>query len=364
LADEAKDAITPAEAWRAFVTGLGEAGERLARRTEHLSRDEQADGYRALLRALHNQLARFEVDRERPELVPFNGWRQKFFMDNPDFLYWVADIRPDRRYRVHGTRGDAVFVSLTAYAAAGIVDASATSRLDSDSLAFDEAGRFSVTLSAERPASGDWLRLPERASAVWVRQFYEDVRRDALGACAIEALDGGPAPPFIESDRFARHLARLGPTLAGIAGALGAAERDERPRANQVRHWSEMQGGAAFTEPGIHYLRGAWELGPHEALVLEGEAVGCRYWNVLLYSRFLNSLDHRHRTVSLTGSRIPLHDGRYRLVLAARDPGVPGWLDTEGRPFGLFVMRWLHAEKPPPLPELRVVPWNEVARGT
>ncbi len=352
-----------AGAWRAFVAGLGEAGERLARRTELLSPAERADGFRALLRALHNQLGRFEVDRERPELVPFNGGRQKFFMDNPDFLYWVADIRPDRRYRVHGTRGDAAFVSLTAYATSGITDSSAAARLDSDSLTFDGAGRFSVTLSAELPATGDWLQLPENASSVWVRQFYEDVRRDSLGTCAIEALDGGPPPAFIEPERFARHLAKLGPTMSRIAAVLGAAEQDERPRANQVRRWSEMQGGAAFTEPGIQYLRGAWELGPEQALVLEGDAVPCRYWNVLLYSRFLNSLDHRHRTVSLTGSRIPLRHGRYRLVLAARDPGVTGWLDTEGRPFGLFVLRWLQPERTPPLPELRVARWDEVAHA-
>ena len=105
MADEESGGMAAAEAWRAFVAGLAEAGERLGRSTANLSRDEQADGFRALLRALHNQLARFEVDRERPELVPFNGWRQKLFMDNPDFQYWVADVRPDRRYRVHGRRG-------------------------------------------------------------------------------------------------------------------------------------------------------------------------------------------------------------------------------------------------------------------
>ena len=362
MADDEERAPAPADAWRAFVAGLGDAGERLARRTEALSREDQADGFRALLRALHNQLGRFEVDRERPELVPFNGWRQKLFMDNPDFLYWVADVRPDRRYRVHGARGGAAFMSLTAYAASGVVDAAAAARLDSDSLHFDAAGRFSVTLSAVRPASGDWLQLPEGASAVWVRQFYDDVAHDSLGSCAIEALAGGPPPPFIDAERFARQLARLGPTLARVSAALGAVEQEERPRANQVRHWSEMQGGAAFTEPAIHYLRGAWELEPDEALVLEGAAVPCRYWNVLLYSRFLNSLDYRHRTVSLTGARIPLRDGRYRLVLAARDPGVPGWLDTEGRRFGLFVLRWLRPEKTPELPELRVVRGAELAR--
>jgi len=360
VSDDSNDGQSAAAAWREFVAGLGEAGERLARQTEPLSADEQADGFRALLRALHNQLARFEVDRERPELVPFNGWRQKLFMDNPDFLYWVADIRADRRYRVTGTRGDAAFVSLTAYAASGLVSAEAMARLDADSLSFDEAGRFSVTLSAERPVYGDWLRLPEAASAVWVRQFYEDIHRDVLGTCAIEPLDAGPPPPFSEPDRFARRLARLGPTLSRVAAAWAAGEAEGRVRPNQVWHWSEMQGGAAFTEPGIHYLRGAWRLEPGEALVLDGEAVACRYWNVLLYSRFLNSLDHRHRQVSLTGSRVPLHGGRYRLVLAASDPGVASWLDTEGRPFGLFVLRWLHPVRPPTLPEARVLPLAEV----
>jgi hypothetical protein len=357
-----EDRVALLEAWRAFVSGLGEAGERFARQAEGLSEEEQADGFRALLRALHNQLARFEIDCARPELVPFNGWRQKFFMDNPDFLYWVADVRADRRYRVTGTRGDAAFVSLTAYAASGLVAAEATARLDSDSLRFDPDGRFAVTVGGERPASGDWLPLPEGASALWVRQFYEDVRHDALGGCAIEALDGGPPPPFIDPARFARRLARLGPTMSRVAAAFAATERDEGARPNAVRRWSEMQGGAAFTEPGIHYLRGAWQLGPDEALVLEGEAVPCRYWNALLYSRFLNSLDHRHRQVSLTGSRVALRDGRYRLILAARDPGLPGWLDTEGRPFGLFVLRWLQPARPPPLPEVRVVPVAEIGR--
>jgi hypothetical protein len=50
------------------------------------------------------------------------------------------------------------------------------------------------------------------------------------------------------------------------------------------------------------------------------------------------------------------------LVLAGRDPGTPGWLDTEARPFGLFVLRWLQPEKTPALPELRVVPIAEAAR--
>ena len=94
-------------AWTALVDGLRDAGDRLARDTAPLDAVEQADAFRALLRAMGNLLGRLEVDRERPELVAFNGWRQKFLMDNPDLRYWVADVRPDRRYRITGNRGDA-----------------------------------------------------------------------------------------------------------------------------------------------------------------------------------------------------------------------------------------------------------------
>jgi hypothetical protein len=57
-------------------------------------------------------------------------------------------------------------------------------------------------------------------------------------------------------------------------------------------------------------------------------------------------------------------DGRYRLVLAAEDPddGRSDWLDTEGRPFGIVVLRFLQAEHVPTLPTTRVVGLDELRR--
>lgn len=357
-------ADSPDAAWTEFVDGLRRAGERLATDTAPLDSMERADAYRALLRGLNNQLGRFEVDRERPEMVPFNEWRQKMFMDNPDFKYWVADIRDDRSYRITGAVGDAVYLSITVYTSAGTLDAAASSRLDSDDLA-DTAGdgTFSVTLSPERPADGGaWLALPQGASSVWVRQFHRDALRDELGWCRIEPLDPPPAAPPIDSDRFSGHLGRLGRTMASFPSVFDHAARDDLEHPNEIRHWAEMTGGAAFTEPNIHYLRGAWQLAPDEALVVEGAPPPCRYWNVLLYSRFLNSLDARARTVSYTNATAHLHDGRFRFVLAAQEPGDRSdWLDTESRPFGIFVFRFLQATIEPELPTVRVVPISELA---
>ncbi|HEU5028274.1 MAG TPA: hypothetical protein VFV01_25400 [Spirillospora sp.] len=349
--------MTPeGRAWADMVDALAAAGRRLHDATSGLDAGERADGYRALLRGLHHQLARFEVDRERPELVPFNGWRQKFFMDNPDTRYWVADVRGDRQYRITGRTGDAVYTSVTAYSGgSGAVTAAA--RIDSDHLDLGPSGEFSLLVGGTRPRAGAWLPLPEGNGQLWVRQFHDDVAADRHGRCVIEPVTAPEPPPPIEAGRFAHQLRRLAKTVEMMPVVFAAVEDQVEP--NTVQHWTEMTGGAAYTEPGIHYLRGAWRLEPGEALVIEGETVPCRHWNALLYSRYLNSLDHRHRPVSLTGAGATIRDGRYRIVLAAEDPRAAigsdaDWLDTEGRPTSLVVLRWLHAESPPSLPRTRV----------
>ena len=341
------------DAWNGFVDSLRTAGDRLAAETADLTDMERADGFRALLRALNNQLGRFEIDRDRAELVAFNGWRQKFLMDNPDFRYWVADVRPGRRYRIAGNLSGATYMSITAYA----VDPSgarATARIDSDAMVFGASGEFTVTLGS---SGKNALELPDDVNMVWVRQFHDDVDTDRLGHCSIETLDPVATPAPINPARFSTDLKRLGAMTAAMPMIFATASADDRAAPNELRHWSEMAGGAVFTEPNIHYVRGGWQLEPDEAIIIEGDVVDCRYWNILAHSRFLNSLDYRHRRVSYTGRTAEIVDGRYRFVLAASDPG-PGagdWIDTEGRPFGIVVMRFLQPVRPPELPTVQRV---------
>lgn len=349
-------------AWHGLVEALRVAGEQVVADTADLSRTEQADGLRALLRSVANHLGRLEVDRDRPELVPFNEWRQKFLMDNPDFRYWVADIHAHGHYRIRGNRGDAAYVSITVYAGAGGTEARATARIDSDCLTFDETGGYQLTLGGERPATGDWLSLPDGATVVWVRHFHDDVHHDTIGWCAIEPTGDPPIPPPIDPNRFSRQLTKLATATTYLPKIWSSAVMADLAEPNRIRHWEEMSGGAVYTEPGIHYLRGGWRLTPHEALLIEGELVPCRYWNVLAYSRFLNSLDHRHRRVSYTGATATVVGNRYRFVLAAEDPAVPDadWIDTEGRPEGIVVMRFLQPGLPPQLPTVTRVPLRDL----
>lgn len=342
-------------AWQGLVNSLAEAGNRMEAASAALSPEERADGFRALSRALANQLGRLEVDDAKPELAPFNLWRQKFYMDNPDCLYWVGEISRGGRYRIDGVAQNAAFTSVNVYAGQGL-EAQTVARVTSDDLVLDADGRFTLTLGGDAAdAQGQWVAIPDGANMIWVRQFYDDPAA-MDGDCTITRLDAVAPPPMIEAGRFIRRLANTGTTLdrASKVIARGASHDAEPP--NSIRDWSEMQGGAVYTEPGIHYQRGAWSLQPGEALVIEGQAVEARHRSVLLYSRFLNSLDYRNRQVSLAGPRFRTdEDGRFRIVISGEDPGTANWLDTEGRPYGLFAIRWLQPVETPTLPTVRVV---------
>ncbi|MBI3692800.1 MAG: hypothetical protein HY239_19615, partial [Mycolicibacterium aromaticivorans] len=50
----------------------------------------------------------------------------------------------------------------------------------------------------------------------------------------------------------------------------------------------------------------------------------------------------------------PDDDGVVRYVVAARDPGVPNWLDTTGLPKGFLSFRWTYTQDPEQLPEVSV----------
>ncbi|MGV8996461.1 MAG: hypothetical protein ACOH12_05895 [Parvibaculaceae bacterium] len=343
------------QAWQKFVDSLAEAGRRMEQSSVALSPDEQADGFRALARALSNQLGRLEVDDAQPELAPFNLWRSKFYMDNPDCLYWVAEIAGGGCYRIDGLAGHAAFTSINVYAGAGL-EAQTVARVTSDDLQLDADGRFSLTLGGnEADAQGQWVSIPQGANMVWVRQFYDDQGK-MNGTCSIHRLDKVAPPPMIEPRRFARRLANTGTTLDRASKVIARSASDQAEPANSIREWSEMQGGAVYTEPGIHYQRGAWSLKSGEALLIEGTVVEARHRSVLLYSRFLNSLDYRNRPVSLAGPRFVTDaDGRFRIIIAGENPGLPNWLDTEGRAYGLYVIRWLQPAATPVLPTVRVV---------
>jgi hypothetical protein len=110
------------------------------------------------------------------------------------------------------------------------------------------------------------------------------------------------------------------------------------------------------------YSMAPYVLGPDDALVMRGRWPTCRCANVSLWTRQMQTFDYRSRQVSRNRAQTQLEDdGSFRMVLAHRDPGVPNWIDTEGRPVGLVFWRFmLHEGEIEPL-RAEVVPLASLA---
>ena len=57
-----------------------------------------------------------------------------------------------------------------------------------------------------------------------------------------------------------------------------------------------------------------------------------------------------------TGQQFLLEpDGSFRIVIAHQDPGVPNWIDTENRPFGMVFWRYFLPEGEIETPQAKMV---------
>ena len=117
--------------------------------------------------------------------------------------------------------------------------------------------------------------------------------------------------------------------------------------------------GSENTTPDNLYMIGSFQLGEDEALAIDLEPPKTRYWSATLESVWHECIEPRRRTSSITNAGVAARpDGKVRLVLAHRDPGVPNWLDTGGRRRGFVTLRWLDNPAAPPV-ETAVVPLAE-----
>ena len=113
--------------------------------------------------------------------------------------------------------------------------------------------------------------------------------------------------------------------------------------------WSADAQGMGAVD--IAYGAGRFLLRPGEWLLIRGRLPPCRFANVVLWNRYLQTFDFERRRVSL--NRQQLHagkDGRFAVVLAATNPfgsaegeakAKANWLDSEGRATGTLFFRFV-----------------------
>jgi hypothetical protein len=334
-----------------------------------------AEGFRNLMHLLQGALANhFEDDARHPRFRRIVSPTRKFMGDNADAIYYDAPVRDDLVYRVRGRRDGAVYVSLTVEANAtdGRFASNTCGVLNDSQFDYAADGSFELTLGGpEKPRN--WLALAPGASRITTRHYYEDERCAAADpkrnpALEIEpVVDAGP-PAFLDDAGVAAGIRRVATFVrARTLEQQPMAKREQPPFVSIVPNQFPQPikpGDFSFAAADAAYSMAPYVIGPDQALVITGRWPTCRCANVSLWNRHMQTYDYANRMTSRNRKQTKLEpDGGFRMVLAHRDPGVPNWIDTEGRPFGLVFWRFMLPEGPIEPLHAQVVPFAEIARG-
>ena len=341
---------------------------------------DAVEGFRYVFHLLSEGTELFlEGDPERPRFSSIVTPARKFLGDNADAIYHQAVIRGDRAYRVTGTRDREAYISFTVHAPdpAGGINGKVLADMNDRQFEVDADGKFELILSAdERP--GNWVKLDPEARIVLVRSYFLEQTSaqndpDTRVRLQIEPLDDpGPAPVLDDATLAQRMLDTIAFVRATSLGVRVFGEANPTPvpfvsnEPNSVgTPWSFRNTGiAAAGAVDIFYSSGTFDLGPDDALVMEGTMPDCDFANLVLWNPHMQTLDYRSRRSSLNSAQMELGaDGTFRIVISERDPGVPNWIDTGGHRRGTMFWRFLLPKEDPATPQCRVVPVSEVAAG-
>ena len=228
-----------------------------------------------------------------------------------------------------------------------------------DQLSVDDGGEFELYIGGPQRRS-NWLPTTPGSRKVFIRQGFD--RWDERPAqIRIERVDMSTPKPLPTPEVMVDAMGWAGDFVTGLMsdwpefpfsyGGVDAERPNTFPRVDSTG--ADAKRGRAAAN--MH-----WELGPDDALIVEFDAHD-GLWMLTNMGVFFNSMDYLYRPVSYTPSRTAVDaDGRIRLVMAHRDPGVHNWLDTQGFERGNLTYRHM-LEGQPAVLRTHVVSVGELA---
>jgi hypothetical protein len=356
--------------WNAYLDELRDLAPKMLAKLPPRVRDDpqvQQEVGRLMLEAVAaRSLDAIAADGDRPMFLPSLNVVLNILQPNADTVYKQAVITPGGSYRLRGRKGSlriATLGTMSPPSADGKIRA--TEYFDLNKLPGDADGAFDVLLSPTKPAGykGVWWKLDPRATTVLLRQVSYDWAKERDPVVSIERVDV-PAPrPRPSGVLLDERLRRAGPATGQTAMLLiDHVEQLRRDGAiNRFQPWDVVSNyGGLF---GQFYYETAYEVGDDEALIVEAQyPKTCAYASMILTNDIFETTDWYNNHSSLNGAQWQVNaDGKLRVVVSARDPGVQNWLDTAGHPTGVIQGRWTECEATP-LPSMRKVPLSEVSR--
>lgn len=291
--------------------------------------------------------AALDLTPEQPlmEILPRPTERLGF--NNPDNLYYLTRVSDQDSYRITGKRGTSTGFLVQAFSHGlpgyGTTAGATTGSFSATDLHPAADGSFSITLSAQRPATGDWMHLAPGTDNLLVRFSFLDWQHEKRGAIKITRLGGGTSNRVAMTPALAATMlddAAQGITLQaqfyrdqGVALSSLGANKLIGPRQAQGQQGTNVQ---------QWNLTGNYDLAPDQALLVTiKDAPQAKYSGFMAATPFLDTLEFVHHPVSLNHDQVRVDsDGNIRYVVSAQDPGVPNWIETSGQLHGTIFGRW------------------------
>lgn len=314
---------------------MAEAEELIRNPPFECSPQDLAEGLDYLAGSIRSSIQMaFDYDLEHPVLVNPTHQYARQGLDNPDAVYFNANLAPGASYVVHGRRGTTADLSFQ------VMDGTYSAQgAPNTVVAFDDR-----ELDIAADGSFKWRFGPElglgKGSSLIIREVYDDWNREDRGQLRIQRLDTagqarGPLTPEPVDKRYA------------VAAKL---------LVGRIRTWFAFPDWYTYKEP-VNTLTvpkvtagglssqyssiGHYSLADDEAMVVTVPVSECAYQAIQIGSRWYVSTDYEHHQTSLTRSQSQADpDGVFRYVVSERDPGVRNWLEACGHPQGVMMLRW------------------------
>ena len=353
--------------WNEFIGHLADLPDRmLAKLPPSMQADPQVrqEVARLALESLTSQgLDAIGGDADAPEFLPAIGFLLNVGQPNADTIYRTARIDGAGSYRIRGTRGRLKLAIIAQAVPRGAETGTGRTQLDLSKVKVDKQGRFDVLLSPARPAGykGEWWELRPAANRLLFRQVSSDWAREQAPVVTIERTD----KPVARARRSAADLEKRLRALPQMVDMLALLFVDHVAKlradgfVNKVKILDVSSGGGLV---GQFYYEGAYDLADDEALIVESAVPKvCRYRSLILTNDIYETTDWYNNHSSLNDAQAPAdRDGKLRIVIAARDPGIANWIDTAGHPTGLLQGRWMDCDSQP-IPVLTKVKLSDLA---
>jgi hypothetical protein len=271
----------------------------------------------------------FHYDRDHPFFLSGTGPFTKMGLDNPDTLYFGTRVQPGHEYVVTGQRGTTTDLSFQLLGG----------EYTDEGVPVSEAAFDDRELDIAADGSFEWRFTPNSLAQLVVREVYGDWSQ-RRGTVAIKRVDtAGTAPPPLTRELIEKRYATAGKQLV-----------------NRIKTWLQFPqwfylnltpntlvaprltpGGLATQYSSV----GHFDLTPEQALVITIPQSDAPYLGFQLGSMWYISLDYINHQTSLNATQAQADpDGKIRIVVADRAPGVTNWVETLGHRRGFLQFRW------------------------